>query len=214
MSRPDSPTEPLGAVRRRRFWLTIGGAALVVAVAGGIALALVLGPAQPSSAPNGAGGTPGSTPSASASPEASASGPAPEETVDPDFGEPVADSVAPDEVADFGDAVTARLVAVTPYTATASQAGEVSGPAVLVEVELRNDTGGAIPLDAVTVNCYYGSDRIPASPVTSDPSARPFVGSLETGTATRAVYVFSVSEGQPVTVTVSKDASSPLVVFQ
>lgn len=112
--------------------------------------------------------------------------------------------------------MTANVVSVESYTATAKRAGEVSGPAVKVTLRLTNGTGGAIPLSTATVNAYYGSDATPAAPVAGDPAAKPFTGSLEPGAAATAVYVFSVpaEDDGAVTLTLSDQAGAQLVVFQ
>lgn len=207
-----------GTPRGRAFWIAVGSAVLALVL---IVVAVLLGAGRPASVPStgpSSTGDSGATSSPTAAPSASPSPtngePTPEATVDPDFGEPVVDEVGTDGQAEFGGDVSARIVSITPYTATASQAGEVSGPAVLVELELLNESGNALPLDPVTVNAYYGADRIPASPVTSDPASAPFTGTLESGASARGSYVFSVVENEPVTVTVSKDATSGLVVFR
>jgi hypothetical protein len=204
--------------RGRGFWIAVGSAVLALLL---IVVAVFLGaggratvPSADPSSTGDAGRTSSPTAVASASPSPTNSGPTPEPTVDPNFGEPVVDEVGTDGQADFGGDVSARIISITPYAATASQAGEVSGPAVLVELELLNESGDALPLDPVTVNAYYGADRIPASPVTSDPASAPFTGTLESGATARGSYVFSVVENEPVTVTVSKDATSGLVVFR
>ena len=211
--------DPMTATPRGRgLWIAVASAVLAVVL---IVVAVMLATGDPDTVPianpsstrdNGRTATPTPTPSTSASPTAGE--PTPEATVDPDFGEPVVDEVAPDGQADFGGEVSARIVSLTPYAATASQAGEVSGPAVLVELELLNESADSMPLDPVTVNAYYGADRIPASPVTSDPASAPFTGTLESGATARGSYVFSVVENEPVTITVSKDAASGLVVFR
>jgi hypothetical protein len=207
-----------GTPRGRGFWIAVGSAVLALVL---IVVAVLLGgrgtgtvPIADPSPTAGAGTTSSPTARPSASPFPTTTAPAPEATVDPHFGEPVVDEVGTDGQADFGGEVSARILSITPYSATASQAGEVSGPAVRVELELLNESGDALPLDPVTVNAYYGADRTPASPVTSDPASAPFTGTLQSGATARGVYVFSVVENEPVTVTVSKDATSGLVVFR
>ena len=112
--------------------------------------------------------------------------------------------------------LTANVVSVESYTATAKRPGEVSGPAVKVTLRLTNGTGSAFPLSTATVNAYYGSGATPAAPVAGDPAAKPFTGSLQPGASATAVYVFTVpaEDDGAVTVTLSDQAGAQLVVFQ
>lgn len=162
-------------------------------------------PSPEASAPNTA-----STPSAapSASPGATPS-------VDPNFGQPVADTVPKDQSADFGDQVTARIAALTGVTAKGTLAGEVSGPAVQLDLAISNGTAAEISLGTVTVNAYYGADKTPAAPY-SQPSDAAFPGTLAAGATVQARYLFSVPESEQgsVVITVSKSAGEPIVVFQ
>ena len=120
-----------------------------------------------------------------------------------------------DKAADFGDGVTARLTELTFITVTGTRAGEVSGPAIRVALELVNGTGETISLGAVTVNAYFGLEIQPAPPFDSDTEREPFAGTLATGETARGTYVFGIPEGQEdVVVTVSKSPDSPLVVFR
>jgi hypothetical protein len=204
------------SARTRTLLLAAGAAVVVVVVA--IIIAVSVG-ADPAVAP-GPSGSPSAT---SATPSPSASDPAPGETApptdgaapDPFLGEPVADAVAPDATADFGDRVTARIESVTPFTAEGGGVGEVSGSAVRVAVAITNGTGAAIPLDSVTVNVFSGSDQAPASPLLSDESSTPLAGSLAPGASTTGSYAFTVPEGDSdsLVVSVSRGAGSPLVVF-
>jgi hypothetical protein len=202
----------------RQPWPAIAvGAAALLLVGVAIAASILLPPGEPTTSTSSSSPstpTPGSSDPATPTPTpgGEAGEPSPEETLEPIFGEPIADVVEPDGVADFGDDVTARLISVTPYTATGSQPGEVSGPAVEVTLELRNDTGSAISLDGVTVNVYYGDDEVPAAPI--DSRGTPFSGSLAPGATATGSYGFSVPEGEDVIVTLSKSPGSPLVVFQ
>lgn len=212
--------------KKRPVVFAIAGAAVLVVVAGGLVTASIIGgqPGPAASARSGSatgpaasahsGSATSTTPTTpSARPSAA---PKPITTTDPIFGEPIAAAVPIDREATFGDAITARIVSVTPMDAKASRAGEVSGSAIRVELQLTNGTGSDIPLNAVTINAYYGVDRLPASPVASDPSVSPFSGTLATGATAKGTYVFTVPQGQQnsVVVTVSKSAGSPIVVFQ
>jgi len=215
---PDPGAEP--ATRRRLWWwLTIAGAAVALGVIGILVALAVAG--QPAPPGEGAAGGPSATAGESPDPDGAAApgdgDPAdPGATIDPDFGEPVADTAVGDGEADFGDSVTAKVTAIDFITVTGTRAGEVSGPAMRVAVMLANGTGEPIPLDAVTVNAYYGSDTQPASPFDSETEGEPFSGTLASGGTATGSYVFSIPEGQDkdIVVTVSRGADSPLVVFR
>jgi hypothetical protein len=208
----------MAAPSKRARTLLIAAGAVVVVVVVAIIIAVSVG-ADPAVAP-GPSGSPSAT---SATPTPSASDAAPGETAppadgaapDPFLGEPVADAVAPDATADFGDRVTARIGSVSPFTAEGGGVGEVSGSAVRVTVAITNGTGAAIPLDSVTVNAFHGSDQTPAAPLVSDTSSTPLAGSLAPGASANGSYAFSVPEGDidSLVVSVSRGAGSPLVVF-
>jgi hypothetical protein len=198
----------------RRLRIAAIAALIVVLIAGAVAAALLLTspPGEPGSAPS----TSPSTPSTPASPDASPSTePSPSASVDPDFGEPVADEAPKDGEAVFDDGVAARIERIESITATGSVAGEVSGPAVQVDLALENRSAEAISLDAVTVNAYYGDDRRPASPI-SQTSSPPFSGSLAAGAVAHGQYVFTVPAElhESVVITISVTPGSPVVVFE
>jgi hypothetical protein len=129
---------------------------------------------------------------------------------------PVAQKVRKDAPGDFGDGVTSRIAAIASITAKGTQAGEVSGPAAQVDIELRNGTSAAISLGAVTVNAYYGADKTPASPIASSSGRGGFRGTLAAGKTATARFVFSAPTKQQksLVVTISKDAGGPVIVFQ
>jgi hypothetical protein len=201
--------------RARTILIAAGAAVVVIVVA--IVIAVSVG-ADPAIAP-GPSGSPGASPSPTASPTAGAPGdgtaPADPAAPDPLVGEPVADSVARDATADFGDGVTAVIDGVTPFTAEGSGVGEISGPAVRVAMSITNGSAAAIPLDAVTVNAFSGAGQTPAAPVSSDAAAVPFSGSLAPGATMTGAYSFSVAadDADSLVVSVSRGAGTPLVVF-
>lgn len=118
-----------------------------------------------------------------------------------------------DGTADFGGSVTATLTDVSAIDATARVPGEISGPALSVTVEIKNDSAEPIGLDNVTVNLDT-KDGSPASPVTTEPAA-PLSGVLLPGETRSGVYVFTLSAesraGVGITVLYSTDA--PIVLF-
>ena len=205
-----------GPNRRLTIWIVVAAIVVVLLVAGGLIAAGIGGAAQKHAQPI-ASMSPG--PAATNRPvqdPTSGATEAPSPTDDPSFGQPVAQTVPKDHSADFGDAVTARISALTPVTATGTQPGEVSGPAVQVDLELTNGTPAEISLATVDVNAYYGSDRKPATPIVSKSGSSGFTGTLAAGATAKGRYVFSVPEDQQnsVVITVSKSAGAPIVVVQ
>jgi hypothetical protein len=227
-STPGTPGVLAGLLARmgRREWLIVAAVAVAIvlivvgaiaAAAGGASENNQAAPGATHSPSGSATPTPGATdtPAPVETGAAAAPAPAPAPTVDPDYGEPVADTVKSGETAAFGDSVSARLISVTPMTVTGANAGEVSGPAIAVELALDNATGATISLDVVTVNAFYGADKTPASPVDSAAENQPFTGNLASASSATGTYVFSVPSGATnIVITVSKSADSPLVVFQ
>jgi hypothetical protein len=124
------------------------------------------------------------------------------------------DPVALDQSVDFSDGVGARLVDIKAITAEAHGAGEVSGPALAVVVELTNTSGVAVSLDTVAVGVYLGSDGAPARRLQAD-SGMPFSGTLAAGASAQAVYAFSVPADRRdlVTVTVGHTPETGTAVF-
>jgi hypothetical protein len=108
------------------------------------------------------------------------------------------------QISDYGNGVNARLVSVTPVQATAQRRGELSGPALAVDIELTNTGSSSVALDAVGVEAYSGQAATPAVRMV-DGATQPLHGTLEAGTSMTATYVFSVptSAQDRFTVTVS-----------
>ena len=193
--------------------LVVVAVAVVIALGFGQTPAVAPGPATTATPLPSGTATDGASDPGTGAGDAGGDGGGPQ--LDPRFGEPVADSVARDRVAQFGDGVSAAVTGVAPFTATGAGIGEVAGPAVRVTVTVTNGSSAAVSLDATTVNAYFGSDAIPASPLPSDGSSAPFSGSLAPGTTATGVYAFGIADGadDTVVVTVGRGAGSPLVVF-
>lgn len=209
----DNPQTDATTRRTRERRLAIALVAVVVVAAVAAAMWLLWGTngAEPRQSP-----TPAPTPHASSEPATPAPSlsPSATPTVDPDFGEQVGDRAPQGEPADLGGGVTAELVEVSAVTAEGTQAGEVGGPAVQVDLQLVNGSGEPFSLDGVTVNAYYGAGRTPASPY-FEPADSKFSGTLAPGTAADGRYVFRVPEAEQssVLITVSTGTGSPLVVL-
>jgi hypothetical protein len=102
----------------------------------------------------------------------------------------IAEPVAIDGTADFGEGVTARLSSVEAVDAQARIPGEVSGPGVVITLEVTNGSSAPIGLDNVTVDLVDAQDRS-ASPITME-GRTPLSGDLEPGAKASGTYVFTM----------------------
>jgi hypothetical protein len=134
------------------------------------------------------------------------------DTVEVDAEANLADPVAIDETADFGNGVRARVSSVEPVDAEAHLPGEFSGPAVALTVEVTNGSRRPINLDTVTVDLTF--DGLSAYPV-RDPERRPVSGDLAPGDSTSGSYVFTLDHSQrdDVALRITYSAKAPTVVF-
>ncbi len=209
---------------RRRILFVAGGVVAAGLVIGGLVFAgahgaVSGGPQLPGAALPAAQSTSSSSPSPGASAPAIAAPKAPagggSGATDARFGQAVAKSVATTDVATTPQGLAASISSITSVTATASQPGEVGGPAIKVVLHLANGSSRALSLDAVSVNAYYGKDATPAGPITTDSAVKPFHGTLNFGGSATATYIFTmpVTGRAPVVITLGDGAGSPLVVF-
>lgn len=214
------PTPAADAARRRRRIVAVAVGLLVVTA---IVLTLVLtgrgagssdGDGQASTAPSstsstggdggGDAGTASAEPTDGSSDELPAAGP------DTPEAPPVAFDASPAVLA----GVTARVKSVTAVDGAAALPGEVTGPAVLAELELTNDSGAPIDLSTTVVNLAYGADRTPANTFSTGTSS--FSGTLDTGSSAAASYVFAVptDEQGELRLTLDYSVDVPVVVFE
>ncbi len=114
---------------------------------------------------------------------------------------------------DFGTGITAHLVSVASINAKAIGPGEVSGPAVSLKIQLANGSSEPVSLDAVTVN-VTDSTGAPGLDMHGT-ETKPFSGVLAAGRTSDGVYVFTVplEHRNPITVSVSYSAGTPVVQF-
>lgn len=119
-----------------------------------------------------------------------------------------------DETANPKSDVEVSLKSVTSIEAKGRGPGEVSGPALRVRVEVKNDSDASIGLDSTVVN-LTAADGSPGSMMTGPP-ADPLSGRLRPGRTKTGTYVFAVDKDQrnPVTVEVSIDPDHPSVEFE
>lgn len=208
----------------RQVWPAAGAVAAVVAVVG--ATLALANPDDTSAVPE-LGAATGAPTAASTGPtapaedatpaevpvEAVAELPAPDDPAVsvPDYLE--LPPVALDAAADFGTGVAARIVGLEAVQAEARGVGEISGPGVVVTVEL---TAVSAPADLgdVVVN-LYGPSGAAAPVVTGDPHHRPFEGSLAVGASARAAYVLRPAEPDaPARITVAYSGAVPAATFE
>jgi hypothetical protein len=111
------------------------------------------------------------------------------------------------------EGVRVQVVQVKPMTAKAILPGEISGPAVEVDVRITNDTSRSLALDNVVVNVQDAQGT--PSNLMSAPPAKPFSGAAAAHSSADAVYVFSLpaAHRNPISVSVSYTAAAPVVVF-
>ncbi|MBE7162418.1 MAG: hypothetical protein INR72_14340 [Williamsia herbipolensis] len=119
-----------------------------------------------------------------------------------------------DGVAHVDSGVTVRLAGLVATTVKAETPGEVSGPAVVVRVEIANHGSAPASVDSpvVAVTASDGTWGIG----TSAGGGQPLSGSLAPGATVTGSYVFMLADprGRAVTVTVSHAAGTPVARFE
>jgi hypothetical protein len=215
MDRDDA--SPAVTARPRRLVLLVAAAAVLLLVAVAVAVGVTRGtePGGPGSGPSSspsddsaAGSTPepgdGATPGQTADAAPPSSGPDAQEA--PPVGLDASPVVVP--------GVTLRVKGVTSVDGAASLPGEVTGPAVRVELELTNASGAPADLSTTVVALAYGAERIPANTFSTGTSS--FVGQVDTGSSATGVYVFAVptDDQASLRLTVDYAVGVPVVVFE
>ncbi|QTE28897.1 hypothetical protein [Pengzhenrongella sicca] len=218
------------APRRR---MVVGASVVGVAAIGG-ALWLGLAGADDGDA---AAATPSASPTPSATAEATpeptaTETPAPAETAPADTVSAPADGDIPDqtpveprevvelpavgltETADFGNAVSARLLTTSRVDGVGQGVGERSGPSMLVTVEITNASSADVDLDYVVVN-LYGPENAPGQLLLGDSRSAPMSGILPPGEVRTGSYVMRLpdSAGSTVKIEVSYGAEVPTAIF-
>lgn len=112
------------------------------------------------------------------------------------------------------DGVLVSLPSVKAITAKGVGPGEVSGPALRVDVRLRNTTQAGVDLGGAVVALTDEGDR-PGAAMNGAPATR-LPAQLAAGGEVSAVYVFAVAPNRrnPVTIEVFVAGSMPTVVFR
>jgi hypothetical protein len=115
--------------------------------------------------------------------------------------------------ADFGNKVTAHVVSIKSFNATAHGIGEIAGPAVAITLTVTNGSKSNVNLGSVTVT-LADHNGTPSNPLSGSPS-KPFSGNVAPGKSASAVYVFSLAKNHanPVTISLSYTTEAPVVLF-
>lgn len=113
------------------------------------------------------------------------------------------------------EALDVALTRVEATDGTASGVGEISGPALLVTLTIRNVSDREVSLDGVTVSAYAGSDAAPARTYAEDDRQVPFADTVAASSSVDAVYLFGLPEGSDrLTVAVLAPDGSTTAVFE
>ncbi|WP_114559660.1 hypothetical protein [Desertihabitans aurantiacus] len=121
---------------------------------------------------------------------------------------------AEEDSAELDGGITVRLTGTGLQQVEAVGPGETTGTAVVVELELTNETDDPVGLDAAVVTLLDGADQI-GLPGTGEPY-NPFSGAVAPGDTAEASYVFRVTEGaqdEPFTLSVTHTPGAPTVVI-
>ena len=94
---------------------------------------------------------------------------------------------------DLGSNVFVTVTQIEPTSLTARGPGEVSGPGVIVTIEVRNATNAALDLAGLAINAHYG-DGTPAVPAAVQQDA--LNGTVAPGERKTGKYTFSVPQDQ------------------
>lgn len=197
------------ATRRRRRIIAIV-IAIVIVIGAAVAIGITR-PFQTTAASESSTSAPSETPT-----------PQPTTFATPAAGETAAtEKPAPDEPVPFTEPVTTpsdltvTVDAVTAVTAGTNLPGEISGPAIRVDVTVRNGGADSANLAGSNVTTTYGGDEmIPAISV-GDPAAETWPATLAANSAATGVFFFSVptENAGEVRVIVDLLAAEPDVVF-
>ncbi|MFT4281110.1 hypothetical protein [Microbacterium sp.] len=177
----------------RRYTRHIGA---VIALASVIALSACSGIAAEAGAAGTASGAPTADGTQNTTPAPTETVPAPNggsiDEVEKSGGKVETTKVGLKDEADVGGDVTARITKIRSLDVTAQTPGEISGPAVAVDVSLTN--GGKKPIDIATAMVGLTADGdVFGQPTTSEPYT-PFAGELAAGDTAEATYVFLLPE--------------------
>lgn len=86
--------------------------------------------------------------------------------------------------------IAVRLKSIKSTKVTGHGPGEISGPALVVTVVVKNGTKSRVSVDSAIVTLIDSKGNV-GTPMTESP-ARPFTGSVAAGKSATGVYVFQV----------------------
>jgi hypothetical protein len=203
---------------RRRTTITVAAIVIVagivitiasVAHAGRMDAQKAVTPAPASSASASASATPtASTPAVPALPGSSSSIPAP--------ASPSASRGAPAPITASADIITNLVASISNIEAikgVASTPGEVAGPALRFNVQIKNATNAPANLSQTIVTVYYGEAKTPAIQL-EKPGGAAFPASVAANSTALGTFVFTVPTNQRSDVRIEVDYAvgvTPLV---
>jgi hypothetical protein len=120
-----------------------------------------------------------------------------------------------DETGDFETGLTLRIVEMNAVDGVARGPGEISGPALQLVMDARNDSGKPVSLEGMVVALDYGAAHTPAGTL-MEPGGAPFEGVVKAGDTAHGVYVFAIPEADRdrITVTASYTGRAPTLIFR
>jgi hypothetical protein len=141
--------------------------------------------------------------------------PAPEDAAEgPVTAAPIpAQTAAIDQPIEFETGIAVSLTRVDSTTVTAQTPGEISGPAVVVELAVTNNSTAPIDLSSAVVNLSSADGEYGVGTTAGGP--QPLAGVLAPGAASSGIYVFMLdpAQGRDVVISVNYGAGEPLAVF-
>lgn len=123
------------------------------------------------------------------------------------------ESAALDQPIEFETGIAVSLRSVTATTVTASTPGEVSGPAVIVELSVTNNSTAPIDLASAVVSLSAADGAYGVGTTAGDP--QHLAGELAPDASSSGTYVFMLdpAKGREVIISVNYGAGEPLAVF-
>ncbi|MCI2956175.1 hypothetical protein MN032_00615 [Agromyces atrinae] len=132
-----------------------------------------------------------------------------------EFGRATAVPVPFEEPVPIENGITIAVTGLESVEGEAQIPGEVSGPAIRVTVDLRNDSAETISLRQTIVNLYYGDSLTAGNPILQ-PGGAPLPEEVAAGASATGVYVFSVpaDDRERVRVEIDVDIDQTIVLFE
>jgi hypothetical protein len=111
--------------------------------------------------------------------------------------------------------VRLSVAGIRAVTASGHGPGELSGPALAVQVQVVNDGTSAVDLVSAGVAVYFGADGVPASLVMSDEAAQPLAGTLAPGATATGTYIALVpADSRDLVAVVVQMGDAPAAIFE